>query len=675
MYLSSRLKKILLLLLNARQALTIHQIACQLQLSERTVYRELATVRQVIEKQNLELITIPQRGLIVQGKQSVIAQLIRNISQNKVVQDYLVTERIDLTMLYLLVSSDYIKQKTIALALNVSVSTVKKDLPQVRIQLQHWNLQLISKKSEGLFVKGFIYQRQIAMMNLLVKDSQTTELLHWLQGQGPADNSFLNLMSQTFGKLFTHVYTVVMPILQQEQVQVSDSELIEFVILVGLWFNSWQQQQAIIFQESIAPLTKKTQQIDTLLQQNLVHGHLDHNYQDYLRWLIQIYFGEKDLVTSWDGQAMLIKSDLLVQKVEEHLGISLSTDNDLLRGLQLHLNKAVNRIESGITIRNPLTKEIQANYSTIYTIVAAATRQLFGAQYFPADEIGYLVMYFAIALDKLVQRSFNVLIVCSSGMGSAKMLASRVEREIPEITVKKVTSIIEMEHLDLTQFDLILSTVPLEIKGHDFLRVSPLLSTVEKELIERKVEAHKYRSLSHTQHPMQKNPDNRDALTILTEMTTILKSVTKLLRELEVSKITITQGERLQTQIISYLQRHAGLNNQEVQQLSYNWSKNFYRLPEQNIAILNCPLQTKRNSKIFILKIKNHTDCCALNKLQILTFCHGPMMVASMTSVLSKVIIHLSTSNKTQAAIENANKEQIRAYLSETFKRSFEEIF
>lgn len=675
MYLSSRLKKILLLLLNARQALTIHQIACQLQLSEHTVYRELATVRQVIEKQNLELITIPQRGLIVQGKQSVIAQLIRNISQNKVVQDYLVTERIDLTMLYLLVSSDYIKQKTIALALNVSVSTVKKDLPQVRIQLQHWNLQLISKKSEGLFVKGFIYQRQIAMMNLLVKDSQTTELLHWLQGQGPADNSFLNLMSQTFGKLFTHVYAVVMPILQQEQVQVSDSELIEFVILVGLWFNSWQQQQAIIFQESIAPLTKKTQQIDTLLQQNLVHGHLDHNYQDYLRWLIQIYFGEKDLVTSWDGQAMLIKSDLLVQKVEERLGISLSNDNDLLRGLQRHLNKAVNRIESGITIRNPLTKEIQANYSTIYTIVAAATRQLFGAQYFPADEIGYLVMYFAIALDKLVQRSFNVLIVCSSGMGSAKMLASRVEREIPEITVKKVTSIIEMEHLDLTQFDLILSTVPLEIKGHDLLRVSPLLSTMEKELIERKVEAHKYRSLSHTQHPMQKNPDRRDALTILTEMTTILKSVTKLLRELEVSKITITQGERLQTQIISYLQRHAGLNSQEVQQLSYNWSKNFYRLPEQNIAILNCPLQTKRNSKIFILKIQNQSDCCALNKLQILIFCHGPMMVASMTSVLSKVIIHLSTSNKTQAAIENANKEQIRAYLSETFKRSFEEIF
>lgn len=267
MYLSSRLKKILLLLLNARQALTIHQIACQLQLSERKVYRELATVRQVIEKQNLELITIPQRGLIVQGKQSVIAQLIRNISQNKVVQDYLVTERIDLTMLYLLVSFDYIKQKTIALALNVSVSTVKKDLPQVRIQLQHWNLQLIIKKGEGLFVKGFIYRRQIAIMNLLVKDSQTTELLHWLQGQGSADNSFLNLMSQTFGKLFTHVYTVVMPILQQEQVQVSDSELTEFVILVGLWFNSWQQQQAIIFQESIAPLTKKIQH--TVVNSNL----------------------------------------------------------------------------------------------------------------------------------------------------------------------------------------------------------------------------------------------------------------------------------------------------------------------------------------------------------------------------------------------------------------------
>lgn len=174
---------------------------------------------------------------------------------------------------------------------------------------------------------------------------------------------------------------------------------------------------------------------------------------------------------------MLIKSDLLVQKVEESLGFSLSKDNDLLRGLQCHLNKAVNLIESGVIIRNPLTKEIKANYPAIYKIVAATTQQSFGTHYFPADAIGYLVTYFAIAMVKLVQRSFNVLIVCSSGMGSAKMLASRVEREIPEITIKKVTSIIDMERLDLAHF---ISTVPLEIQGHDFLRVSPLLSTMEK---------------------------------------------------------------------------------------------------------------------------------------------------------------------------------------------------
>lgn len=44
---------------------------------------------------------------------------------------------------------------------------------------------------------------------------------------------------------------------------------------------------------------------------------------------------------------------------------------------------------------------------------------------------------------------------------------------------------------------------------------------------------------------MQKNQDRRDAVTIFTEMTIILKSVTKLLRELEVSNIIITPGERL----------------------------------------------------------------------------------------------------------------------------------
>ena len=61
-----------------------------------------------------------------------------------------------------------------------------------------------------------------------------------------------------------------------------------------------------------------------------------------------------------------------------------------------------------------------------------------------------------------------MLVVCSSGMGSSKMLASRLEREIPEIYVRKIVSLVGLGEEDLNDYDLILSTIPLYLKDREY---------------------------------------------------------------------------------------------------------------------------------------------------------------------------------------------------------------
>ena len=142
-----------------------------------------------------------------------------------------------------------------------------------------------------------------------------------------------------------------------------------------------------------------------------------------------------------------------------------------------------------------IRQEIEKDYEQLFDIVKTSVREAFPEDYFPEDEIGYLVLYFAVSLDNITKKTFRILVVCSSGMGSSKMLASRLEREIPEIYVRKIVSLIGLGKEDLNEYDLILSTVPLYLDSSDYLKVSPLLNPQELEMVKEKIRRHKHKTL------------------------------------------------------------------------------------------------------------------------------------------------------------------------------------
>jgi mannitol operon transcriptional antiterminator len=106
-------------------------------------------------------------------------------------------------------------------------------------------------------------------------------------------------------------------------------------------------------------------------------------------------------------------------------------------------------------------------------------------------------------IDKLSNKAFRVLIVCSSGMGSSKMLTSRLEYEVPEVYVKDIISLTDLHNKDVHDYELVLSTIPLPLAPEDYLKVSPLLNEQELALVQTKINNHKYSDLKTIQRQKQ----------------------------------------------------------------------------------------------------------------------------------------------------------------------------
>jgi len=133
-----------------------------------------------------------------------------------------------------------------------------------------------------------------------------------------------------------------------------------------------------------------------------------------------------------------------------------------------------------VRISNPLLSEMKKDYPALFDLVDRGMKKIFVEDEIPEEEVGFVAMHFGAALDR-GQGNFpnSVLIICPSGIGSSKILASRLEREFPQIRRLHNASLFDLNGLDENEFDLVVSTVPLQIPDESYVQVRPLLSEDE----------------------------------------------------------------------------------------------------------------------------------------------------------------------------------------------------
>lgn len=149
MLMSNRIKEIIEVILNSRGYVTVGEIAKQIEVSDRTVYREIPEVMEVMRGYGVQLNTASKKGMVAVGSAEDMRNLRSFLGMKN--QIYIVDpkERVDFILLYLLHENDYIKTEALAIDNDTSIPTVRNDLKKVKEQLSGYDLHLIQKRVKG----------------------------------------------------------------------------------------------------------------------------------------------------------------------------------------------------------------------------------------------------------------------------------------------------------------------------------------------------------------------------------------------------------------------------------------------------------------------------------------------------------------------------------------------
>lgn len=183
--------------------------------------------------------------------------------------------------------------------------------------------------------------------------------------------------------------------------------------------------------------------------------------------------GKQSLYAGTEGNEGLVISDEVWDVVSEMLECIWDTYHFDFRGdLELRMNLARHivplavRLKYRMRIDNPLLADIKERFPLAYSMGLDSSVIL--AEYYgnrlSDDEIGYIALAFALALERQKGEAprKNILVVCASGQGSAKLLEYRYRQEFGALVDRIVTcDVSHIDSIDMSGIDYVFTTVPL----------------------------------------------------------------------------------------------------------------------------------------------------------------------------------------------------------------------
>ena len=167
-------------------------------------------------------------------------------------------------------------------------------------------------------------------------------------------------------------------------------------------------------------------------------------------------------------------------------------DVELRMNLARHLAPLSIRLTYHMHLENPLLDDIKSRFPLAYAMAGEASTELANAYgYYPSEhELGYIAMTFALALErqKTEQDKKRVLVVCASGMASARLLAYKIQREFGEhLASVETCNVTQVASQNFDAIDYVFTTVPLNVSVPVPVREITLLLTDDDRALMRDV--------------------------------------------------------------------------------------------------------------------------------------------------------------------------------------------
>lgn len=499
MIVSARERLILQYLIDEmNQEVTIKELAELLDVSERTIHRDLKNIEDVIQPFDVQLVKRSGIGIKLIGDKNHLHQL-RVAIQKQDYTEYTPDERIMIILCTLLESQEPVKLFSLANDLGVTAATVSHDLDKIEPNIEKFGLTLVRRRGYGIELVGSEESKRKMIRSLISDRLDVQDFLKLLREniQKKSTNTIDSISERLLGLVQKEKLVIIEHLIEEINSRLpyplADSSYVGLVVHLALAMERIQRGEKITIKEeylSQLRLTKEFQfareiahKLQEIFNQNIPEDEIGYITM-HLRGA-KIRFEQGVNVQEENVETAFIVNQL-IKTVERLMGVPLRDDRSLFQGLLAHLQPTLYRLRQNMRISNPLLDQIKRDYKELFHTVKKAVSLTLPDMDVPDEEIGYLVLHFGSALNsQKIKNKIRVLIICSSGIGTSKMLATKIKNQIPGISELKSISAFELKKVNVEQYDLVLSTIPIEELPNEYLLVSPMLTEEEIDTIKK----------------------------------------------------------------------------------------------------------------------------------------------------------------------------------------------
>lgn len=392
-----------------------------------------------------------------------------------------IEDRIDILKLILFFDEKGLNITKICKELEISRTTIKKDLKLISEEFKIQEIELIYKNVDGYHING-------NFQKILIKKIELLEKL------------FDSLNDQNFSKVIkTKVFHYFFKYIKQKNIENAKKFIVEIekvmflnineesynkifsYVLLLLNFEKDCENKKDFTAKKFLIHTEEYKKIEKILQKILNKNEIKSEMLIEITDLIMginINSLKNNSLEDWINEELIIKK--MISKVSKIVKTDLTRDEILYNGLLYHIKPAMYRIKNNIQITNSVFQELILEKDPILEVVNRAIEEiesLFEVK-FPEDEIALMGFHIKASIERNTsEKTKKVILICGLGYGSSKVLEQSL-KENYDLDIVDVLPyyLIKTSMPNYKNIDLILSTIDLE-ETYDIpvIKINPLL--------------------------------------------------------------------------------------------------------------------------------------------------------------------------------------------------------
>lgn len=466
-------------ILKTNSELTVKNIAIESHVSQRSVRYEIEKLNEYLIINNYKEIQI-EKGLLKFYNLNEIQKILENNDHYFPSSD----ERENYIILKILLDRQ-INQREISEELDISKTTVKGHLKDTKFFLIKYNLSLEIQHKKGLILIG----KEENIRECLLKILNIISHKNSIYLKNKVKELILDTIDEIGIKKFINYCQKLMEIIISDEAY----DIILNYLKISLYMNKKGYTINNIKNEKFLSETKEFKCIKKSSPIFEEWYEVEFSKFEYLK-ITDYFLGSNTYNLNYSYYDNWVEMELIVKEMiyefNSEIKEDISQDKLLLEGLLNHIKPTIYRMKNNIELENSIYKEVLESYPHLFKITENIVKKIEKSMNikFTEDEIAFLVIHFKAAIDRNIMKieKLKILLVCSSGYGTSKLLAQQIKQYYDLKIINIIPKYLMEKTLIKEKIDLIFTTVDIEknITSKPIIKLNSILTEEDKRKIE-----------------------------------------------------------------------------------------------------------------------------------------------------------------------------------------------